>query len=82
MILENGLPKSVMDHLAECAEEMGEEFPTPISNKRKIRYNGRVIEIWFEETGTVYAWKAFVSGLGTFGGISEEEAIARAKEQI
>ena len=45
MILETGLPKSVMDHLAECAEEMGEEFPTPISNKRKISYKGRTISL-------------------------------------
>lgn len=82
MILETGLPKSVMDHLAECAEEMGEEFPTPISNKRKISYKGRTIEVWFEETGSVYAWKAFIAGFGTFSGVSEEEAIQGAKGQI
>lgn len=52
-------PGPARDHIAECAAEMGREWPVPISRERRIPYRGHTIEVYFEETGSVYAWKAF-----------------------
>ena len=58
-------PGKLRDHVRECAEEMGEDWPTPISNDRSFTYQGRTVDIWYEETGSVFAWKAFCKGIGT-----------------
>lgn len=70
------------DHVQECADEMGVDWPTPVSNERSVLYRGRTIDVWYEESGSVYAWKAFVKGLGTFSGAGDEEAIDGAKAAI
>ena len=75
-------PGPVRDHIQECADETGEEWPTPVSNERTEEHAGRTIKVWFEEGGSVYAWKAFVKGLGTYSGASDGEAIAKAKAAI
>ena len=73
---------ALRDHVAECAAEMGVDWPTAVSHERKIRYHGKTIELWYDENGSVYAWKAFVMGLGTSSGASDDEAIAGAKSKI
>jgi hypothetical protein len=80
--LDTGLPATIERHFAELADETGEEWPTPISNESHMVYRGRTIEIWFEETGSVYAWKAFCRGFGTFSGIDNGQAIASAMRAI
>lgn len=75
-------PGPLRDHVAECAEEMGVDWPTPVSNERTLTYKGRTIEVWFEETGSVFAWKAFVKGIGTRSGASDDEAIAEIKAAV
>ena len=80
--LDSGLYPAAEKHIAECAEEMGVDCPIPVTNERKIDYKGRTIEVWYEETGSVYAWKAFVMGLGTFSGAGDDEAINKAKAKI
>jgi len=73
---------SIQKHIRECAEEMGIDWPIPTSRERKIRYRGRTIEVYFTEDGRLYAWKAFVMGLGESSGINESEAIDGAKKRI
>lgn len=73
---------SLIKHLKECAAEMGIEWPAPVSHERKMAYRDRDIEIWYDESGSIFAWKAFVYGIGTSSGASEEEAVERAMARI
>jgi len=72
-----------MDHVRECAEEMGVEWPPVRSHERKISFEGREIELWYDEdSNSPFAWKAFVRGIGTSSGASDEEAVDGAKAKI
>jgi hypothetical protein len=54
------------------------EFITSCENKTK--WEGRVIETWYEESrSSAYAWGAFIVGVGTSYGASREEAIENVK---
>ena len=81
-VLDDLPPGPLRDHVQECAEEMGIDWPISISNERTILHRKRTIEVWYEETGSVFAWKAFVKGLGTFSGAGDDEAIDAAKAAI
>lgn len=61
---------------------MGIETQVPVSHERRLRYRGHEIEIWFDERGSVFAWKAFAKGIGTVSGMSEAEAITDMKNKI
>jgi len=61
---------------------MGIDWPTPVSNERYIPHGGRTIHLYYEEGGSVFAWKAFVQGIGTFSGAGDDEAIDAAKAAI
>ncbi len=72
------LPAAARDHVRECAEEMGEDFREYLSCEAKINLpDGRICESWYnEDSASVYAWQAFIMGIGTCSGASREEAIA------
>jgi hypothetical protein len=72
-----------LQHIMDCAEEMGvDPFPAT-SNEKRICYQGRVIEVYYmEDSNSPWAWRAFVMTLGTVSGRTEEEVIASAKAKI
>ena len=74
---------NLQQHILECAEESGVDYPPVNTNRRKLTYKGHTIKVWYNEnSASVFAWNAFTFGIGTAIGASNEEAIQKIKNKI
>lgn len=64
-------------HIRDCADESGVDYLSYQSCERKQVIKGVTVESWYDEDAShpLWAWKAFVMGVGTGSGASREEAI-------
>src|SRR5688572_23405087 len=70
-------PASLRSHLRECAFESGVDHLQYVSCEQADRLpDGRIVETWYDEDANcaLFAWKAFVYGVGTKSGASRSEA--------
>ncbi len=70
-------PAAARAHLREVAAESGVDHCEYRSCEKAITLaDGRACEVWYDEgSGSPFAWRAFVAGVGTRSGASREEAI-------
>lgn len=64
-------------HIREIAEESGINYLEYHSNEKIIERAGYKVEVWYDEdaNSALSAWGAFIAGIGSKHGASEDEAI-------